>query len=153
MRFRASKVSGYLNNSSIPSVSRIKGFTLMEVMIVVAIIGVLATIVYPSYSEFIWRANRTEAQRELIRLANLQEQLFVDQRVYTTDMTVLGAPASPYLVPRDQAEKWYSISGAINGRSFILTATAQGVQLNDTDCLTMTINESGLKTPTTDCWE
>lgn len=133
--------------------SSMKGFTLIEVMIVVSIIGILAVVVYPSYSEFIWRANRSEAQRELIRLANLQEQLFVDQRVYTTDMTVLGAPASPYLIPRDQANKLYSITGTIVGRTFVLTATAQGIQLRDINCLIMTINESGLKTPVGNCWE
>lgn len=153
MKYESIQLNILLTKSKMTRSSHIQGFTLMEVMIVVAIIGILATVVYPSYSEFIWRSNRTEAQRELVRLANLQEQLFVDQRIYTTNMTVLGAPASPYLVPRDQTDKWYSISSTVNGRTFILTATAQGVQLNDTNCQTMTINETGLKTPITDCWE
>jgi len=134
-----------------------KGFTLIEVMIVVAIIGILAAVVYPSYSEFIWRSNRTEAQRELIRLANLQEQRFVDQRTYTNDLTDLGVPvngAGGYEIPRDNNIKWYTITGVGVGRTFVLTATAQGVQLKDTaDCQVLTINESGQKTPTTGCWE
>jgi type IV pilus assembly protein PilE len=130
-----------------------KGFTLIEVMITVAIVGILAAISYPSYTGYILQSNRTEAQRELIRMANLQEQIFVDRRVYTTDMTLLGAPADPYLVPRDSTKKLYSIDGTINGRTFVLTATATGVQVNDTDCTTLTINEVGLKTPATGCWE
>ena len=153
MMYSLIKMQKVLAKKRLTRFNQVKGFTLMELMIVVAIVGILATIAYPSYSEYIWRSNRTEAQRELVSLANLQEQLFVDQRAYTTDMTVLGAPASPYLVPRDQANKWYSISSTVAGRTFILTATAQGIQLKDTDCLTMTINEVGLKTPTTGCWE
>ena len=130
------------------NLKKIAGFTLIEVMIVVAIIGVLASVVYPSYSDFIMRSNRTEAQRELIRLANLQEQLFVDQRIYTADMRVLGASADPYV-----ASSHYSIDGVVNDRTFTLTATATGVQLKDDDCLTLTINEVGMKTPVSNCWE
>ena len=53
------------------------GFTLIELLITVAIIGILAGVAYPSYTDFIVRSNRTEAQRELLHLANLQEQIFV----------------------------------------------------------------------------
>lgn len=135
---------------------KVKGFTLIEVIITVAIIGILASIAYPSYTEYIWRANRGEAQRELLRLANLEEQLFVDQRIYTADMTVLGMPDNPYLVPINAApgRELYSISGVINGRTFVLTATAVGYQANDeAACLTLAVNESGLKTPIENCWE
>lgn len=56
------------------------GFTLMELLITVAIIGILASVAYPSYTDFVVRSNRSEAQRELMRFANLQEQVFVDRR-------------------------------------------------------------------------
>ena len=131
----------------------IRGFTLVELMITVVIISILAAIAYPSYSDFVMRSNRTEAQRELVRLANLQEQLFVDQRVYTNNMTVLGAPANPYLVPVNRPPPFYSITGTVAGRTFILSATATGVQLNDLNCLTLTINEVGLRGPAENCWE
>jgi len=129
-----------------------KGFTLIELMIVVAIIGIIAAIAYPSYSAFVIRSDRAEAQRSLVRLANLQEQLFVDRRSYTADMTALGQNADPFVTDSEN----YSIDATIanNGATFILTATAQGTQVRDTDCPTLTINEAGQQgaaLPT--CWE
>jgi len=148
----AKRTKSFIIKSLLPNM---KGFTLIEVMITVAIIGILAAVTYPSYNEYIWRSNRTEAQQELIRLANLQEQLFVDQRTYTANMSDLGVPVSAggYQIPRHSANKLYTITGTKDGRTFILSAKAQGVQVKDTGCTTLTINESGLKTPITGCWE
>ena len=127
------------------------GFTLIELMITVAIVGILAAVAYPSYTDFVTRSNRSEGQRELLRLANLQEQLYVDTRAYTTDMTNLGMKADPYVTETGN----YSIDAVVNGTTFTLTATAKGNQLsNDTDCTTLTINELGERDGETDiCWE
>lgn len=129
----------------------VKGFTLIELLITVAIIGILAAIAYPSYTEFVIRSNRAEAQSELLLLANRQEQYYMDNRVYTTDMTVLGALNSPFITESGN----YSISASINNGTFILTATALLSQLvSDTDCPTFTITETGAKGATSDfCWE
>ncbi len=128
------------------------GFTLIELLITVAIIGILAGIAYPSYTDFVKRSNRAEAQRELLRCANLQEQLFVDSRSYTADMTDLGL-VDPYITETGN----YSIDAVIgnNGTTFVLTAIAKSSQLNDTDCLTLTINELGQKnlSENSGCWE
>ena len=129
-----------------------KGFTLVELMIVVAIVGILASVVYPSYTGFILRSDRTEAQRELMRLANLQEQLFVDSRSYSDDMNDLGQLPDPYVTPSNN----YSIAATIanNGTTYVLTATAVGSQLRDTDCPTLTINEVGQQGALLpQCWE
>jgi type IV pilus assembly protein PilE len=127
------------------------GFTLIELLITVAIIGILAAVAYPSYTEFVSRSNRTEAQRELLRLANLQEQVFVDNRAYTQDMTGLGMTADPYVTETGH----YSIDAIVNGTTFVLTATAKGSQLTaDTDCTTLTINELGQTGgESATCWE
>lgn len=130
--------------------NRSKGFTLIELMIVVAIIGILAAVVYPSYMEHVTRSNRGEALRELIRFANLQEQLFVDARAYSDDMSDLQeSSAAVYSTPSGN----YKISSVVVATSFTLTADAQGAQLtNDTNCTSISITDTGSKTPLT-CWE
>ncbi|MBL0710203.1 MAG: type IV pilin protein [Colwellia sp.] len=135
------------------STSNKTGFTLIELLIAVAIVGILAAITYPSYTSFVQKSNRTEAQRELLRLSNRQEQVFIDRRSYTTDMTAIGANADPYVTESGNYSIEGTISGGINGgATFILTATAQGAQANDTGCTSLTINEAGQQTPVA-CWE
>ncbi|MBA6349995.1 MULTISPECIES: type IV pilin protein [unclassified Colwellia] len=130
---------------------RVKGFTLLELMISVAIVGILASIAYPSYIDNISRANRSEGQRELLRLASLQEQYFIDHRAYTTDMKKLGASADPYITDSG----FYSIDAVVVGVTYTLKATARGTQAtNDSSCLTLSVTDSGQKTATsTNCWE
>lgn len=128
----------------------VKGFTLIELLITVAIVGIIASIAYPSYSDFVVRSNRSEAQRELLRIANLQEQLFVDSRAYTEDMKALGLTADPF---KTESEN-YSIDAKVTGNTFVLTATALGNQkATDTSCVTLTVTETGLKRPSGTCWE
>ncbi len=126
------------------------GFTLVELLITVAIIGILAGIAYPSYTDFVTRSNRSEGQRELLRLANIEEQGFIEHRSYTNDMTDLGMPDDPYITDSGN----YSIDAKLanDGQTFVLTATAKQSQTSDTGCTILTINEVGQKTPDA-CWE
>lgn len=132
-------------------IKRHSGFTLMELMISIGIIGILAGIAYPSYTEYVVQSNRAEAQNELLRLANRQEQYFVDHRVYTTNMKLLGVNASPYVTDSGN----YKISSTVNNGSFTLTANALGTQLSrDAECAVFSVTETGKKDATsTDCWE
>jgi type IV pilus assembly protein PilE len=130
---------------------KIKGFTLLELLITIAIIGIISAVAYPSYIDNISRANRSEAQRELLRLANLQEQYFIDHRVYTADMTQLGASADPYITDSGL----YSIDAVVTGVTYTLSATAKGSQItNDSACLNLSVTDTGRTTAaSTHCWE
>jgi type IV pilus assembly protein PilE len=128
----------------------VNGFTLIEAMIVVSIIGILSMIAYPSYLDFVIRSNRAEAPQELIRLANLQEQLFVDTRTYTNDLSLFEGGGDQSFTT-DSGN--YIITSTIAGGAFTLTATAQGVQATrDQNCLIITLTDTGAKAPAF-CWE
>ncbi len=129
------------------------GFTLTELLITVAIIGILSSVAYPSYLDYVTRNNRAEAQRELLRMANLMEQYFLDHRSYTTDMTNLGAAADPFITE----STLYSIDAEMpsSGLTFVLKATAKSSQATeDSACLTLQVNNIGERTATSaHCWE
>jgi len=126
-----------------------QGFTLIELLITIAIIGILGSIAYPSYTSYVQRSNRSEGLRELMRYANLQEQVFVDSRAYAANMIGLGGSTSS--IETESGNYLISVS-AQTVTTFTLTAEAQNTQTNDTGCTSITINELGVKTPT-DCWE
>ncbi|MFT6048021.1 MAG: type IV pilus assembly protein PilE [Arenicella sp.] len=72
-----------------------QGFTLLELMIVVVIVAMLAAIAIPSYSQYVIRANRSDAQDKLSEVAFEQERFANRNRRYTLDMTQLGYAADP----------------------------------------------------------
>ncbi|EKE18132.1 MAG: type 4 fimbrial biogenesis transmembrane protein [uncultured bacterium] len=128
------------------------GFTLIELMIVVAIIGILASIAYPSYSEYVRRARRSDAQGHLMSLAQMNQRLFLDTRAYAADTAALVAlMATPASV-----STYYTISTTpVVGppASFTISAAPSGTQASDS-CGTLTITNSGAKTSSagTNCW-
>lgn len=132
-----------------------KGFTLIEMMIVVAIIGILAAIAYPSYDEYVKRGNRTEGQAFLNDVATRQERYFSQNNAYVTaiaDITKLGL-SSP---ARSTTTKYtLAVAKVAEDGGYTLTATNQ---FNDAKCLTLTLNAIGEKGSTgsrstnNDCW-
>ncbi|MBQ4845813.1 prepilin-type N-terminal cleavage/methylation domain-containing protein [Pseudoalteromonas sp. MMG013] len=129
------------------------GFTLIEVMMVIAIIGILVAIGIPNYERYAKRAARADAMVILLDAANKQEQFFVDNRQYTTDLEDIGVSAT-------SENGYFSIAATVNNSTFVITATAQGGPVSsDTMCTTLTINELGLKGYTglaknaDECWE
>ena len=100
------------------------GFTLLELMIAVVIVAILAAVAYPSYQSYVGRAYRAEAHSALHRLANLQEQYFLDQRQYAADLTLLGESNNPAVTAAGR----YQIAAAVTAVGFTLTATALSSQ-------------------------
>lgn len=113
------------------------GFTLIELMIVVAIVGILSAIAYPSYAEYIRRGHRAEARAGLLQAAQWMERAATATGTYP----LAGAfPASLKEVPN----KRYDISIVSDGATFTLTATPKGPQAND-KCGNYTLTHTGIR--------
>jgi type IV pilus assembly protein PilE len=139
---------------------RTRGFTLIELMVVVAIIAILAAIAYPSYSRYAFRTRRGEAHEMLMRVAAAQERDFTNFNAYAsgitgTDDTDLGFSSA------DSENGSYTITTAKgstgDSQSYKLTATPKGVQASDS-CGKLELTNTGVKTAPDDtgtngkCW-
>lgn len=132
------------------------GFTLIELMIAIAVIGILAAIAYPSYQDFVRKARRADGKEALVRLQIEQEKWRTSHTTYTG--TIDGtAGLSGLGLPTTSSEGHYTIAITANsatGTGFTATATAQGAQASDANCtvLTLAVAAGGeTKTPAT-CW-
>jgi type IV pilus assembly protein PilE len=135
------------------------GFTLIELMVVVAIIGLLAAIAIPSYKDSTRRANRADAQITLSRLATLQERYFFRANQYTGDFNDLISGVADNTTSITSDEGYYTVALTATASSWSLTATGIGDQANDSECVTLTLTNLGAKTSTdsnnaasTECW-
>lgn len=119
------------------------GFTLMELMIAVAIVGILAAIAYPSYQQYVIRGNRAAAQAQMMDIANRQQQYLLANRTYATKTQL---EASGYGLPTEVVGKYtYDITlGSGSVPSFTITFTATGSQASDGN---LTLDNEGKKTP------
>lgn len=123
---------------------RSTGFSLVELLVTIMVIGILAAVAFGSYQSHIRKGRRADAQAFLMDLVQRQQQYFTDSRAYATDVATLNNPLPASL------SSFYTVqvATAATPPTFTITATAVGSQLSDGN---LTINNSGAKTPS-DRW-
>jgi len=153
--------------------NRVRGFTLIELMIVITIVGLLSSLAYPSFTEYVVRAKRQTAQEALYRITSQQEQFFADNKTYARNLQDLGfdndlmaIDDEGQIVPFGTSDKNYGLTmiwvGAATAAGTTLTyavyAWPYGAQYTrDIKCGSMWLDEGGQRwtygsAGTDDCW-
>lgn len=141
------------------------GFTLIELMIVVAIVGILSAIAYPSYQSYVQRTGRADGMAKLMEIMQAQERFFSQEQTYTANLGA-GVGGLGFGVVANAAvpsgEGRYNVAaaacdGTTIANCVILTATRAGAQVSDTQCGNLTLDSRGTKGESgtltvQDCW-
>jgi len=120
------------------------GFSLIDVLITVAIVGILAAIAYPSYQSVMRKNNRAAAESYLANVAQRQQQYLLDQRSYAANVSTLGVPTPATVTP------YYTIAIAVAAGpppSFSASAAPIGSQASDLSGQSLTITNTVAKGP------
>jgi type IV pilus assembly protein PilE len=132
------------------------GFTLLELMIVVAIVAILAAIAFPSYTNYVQRGNRAEGRAYLMNAAALLERYYSDNNRYATAANTMPATVAAAAGATSETGKYTgSMTVSTPYQTYTLTATQN---FNDVDCGNLTLTHAGVKGRTgagmsvDDCW-
>jgi type IV pilus assembly protein PilE len=141
-----------------------RGVTLIELMVVVAIVAIVFAFAFPSYERYIVRTKRAVAQNALLQVADRQQQFFMDNKRFAADLTNLGFGGNPFVVDDDgsatvagDADAVYSVTLS-NVTQTTWTATAaplHGQLSRDTQCGSLSITQAGARASSgggANCW-
>lgn len=150
-------MNGSIRSGRLAGPARVRGITLMELMITVVIVGILAAVAYPSYVNQVQKTRRSDGQGALLQAAQQLERCFTLYQSYTNANCAAhvdinnGGRLSP--------EGWYLVQyeGAPTATTFKLVATAQGAQTDDTRCGNLSLTHQGTQgrsgtAPLDECW-
>jgi type IV pilus assembly protein PilE len=146
---------------TVPPTSAQGGFTLVELMVTVAIVAILATIAATSYTSQVQKSRRTDARSALMDLAGREEKLFSTTNAYTNSLAALGYSSGT--LGSGSGDYTVTVSSPDAGQpgatvpTYAITATAINAQLGDTQCKTLSVNQLGLQSSTgsatsATCW-
>ncbi|MGV7200404.1 type IV pilin protein [Xanthomonas axonopodis pv. betlicola] len=132
------------------TVAQMRGFTLIELMIVVAVVAILSAIAYPSYTEHVRKSRRAQAKVDLVEYGQLAE------RFHTVQNTYVGFSLPSTVSPREGGTAAYSLALSQQTQSgYVITATPGAAQVAD-KCGTLSIDQASRKTNSkglkSDCW-
>jgi type IV pilus assembly protein PilE len=140
-------MTGYKQKTLASVAARSGGFSLLELMIVVVIVGILASIALPAYQQYSRETKRADAHAALLRIATIQEKFFSNNNQYAVSTTTLGYAGHPAI----SNEGFWAVSvTAVGAATFTLSAAPAGGHV-DPDCPAITLTSAGLRGPAT-CW-
>ncbi len=131
--------------------NNVHGFTVIELMIVVAIISILSAIIYPAYQGQVRDTRRADAASVLMDARQKMERHYTKHYSYAN----LPAGSIPAKAPVGGSQSFYTLAVISDATTYTITATAQGDQAND-ECGDLSINQAGVRTAgggsIDDCW-
>jgi type IV pilus assembly protein PilE len=119
-----------------------QGFTLIELIVVVAIIGILAGVAYPSYTQYVARGRRAEAQKALLEASQFMQRWYASHNSFTD-----GTPGTGPTLPNQNALSTYTLNKPIvdtDDLTYTITAKRAGIMSKD-NCGDFTLTSTGVK--------
>jgi type IV pilus assembly protein PilE len=133
------------------------GFSLIELLVAIVVLGLLLSIAVPNYSAYVERSRRSDARAALLEIASAQERIYFERNQYSAAIADVWAhqEGGSYV----SSEGYYTLTVVLTDKDpnrFTATATARGRQSGDEDCASFAIDDTGLKSATGDaadtCW-